>query len=501
MHDLDDCIRAAWLRLAPTILNDPHELQKRLARRRQSTLQRPPRAYCISIRANDSRLNQASAIISNLHSPASPVPSAIDAQLVTLDLKLIHALCHPVHIDSPGEDAADVAKRLGCSTATLHHRRFRNLFSTRYVPHLAGKRGHPVPILYTPRPLDPQSNNLQMPSPLWGNIWDYRTPILSRDFAQQVKRVPIYRPAPGPKWDVSPYPSHKLPPPPPDYVWYKWKDGKYIPDKHELKHQRAKERKAKRLLTSTARPASAGRASQGSIQFNGYRWICPACKKPVRQLYLPLPRINFLPRPLPELANFDAPDAIHDPLPCFACCRCHRIRYFSPCDRNAWNELISYLSAGLLYGYEVKKPADYQPTRQRPYKPRPFRAPSQRRQQILPRLLAGESFTSIAADLQIRWRSVHGYAKQIYAQHKVTNRLALAKALGSDAPQPRNRPHKRNAVLPLLLAGHSYKQIAKTLNLTYNAVHHHAKNLYREHKVHGRQGLIARFREFAEQPR
>src|SRR5207249_2325024 len=144
------------------------------------------------------------------------------------------------------------------------------------------KRGRPIPILYTPRPLDPQSDNLDMPHPLWGNIWEYRYPILPRDFAQEIKRVPIYKRAPGPKWDVSPYPSRKLPPPPPDYVWYKWKGDQYIPDKHELKRQRAKQRKAQRIRLGTSRPATRKRrGSGGSIRFMGYAWLCPSCKKQV----------------------------------------------------------------------------------------------------------------------------------------------------------------------------------------------------------------------------
>src|SRR5207302_1418593 len=44
------------------------------------------------------------------------------------------------------------------------------------------------------------------------------------------------------------------------------------------------------------------------------------------------------------------------PLPTFACDKCHRIKRFSRCDPNAWNEAVTYLSAGLLYGREVQRP-------------------------------------------------------------------------------------------------------------------------------------------------
>src|SRR5258706_11854627 len=52
-RELERNIRDAWLRLRKEILSDPQELQGRLARRRGKSMGRPPRAWCVAIRASD----------------------------------------------------------------------------------------------------------------------------------------------------------------------------------------------------------------------------------------------------------------------------------------------------------------------------------------------------------------------------------------------------------------------------------------------------------------
>jgi hypothetical protein len=57
MHTLDSAILAAWARVRPILQSDPDELAARLARRRSQLLLRPPRAWCLAVRAADRRLN------------------------------------------------------------------------------------------------------------------------------------------------------------------------------------------------------------------------------------------------------------------------------------------------------------------------------------------------------------------------------------------------------------------------------------------------------------
>src|ERR1041385_8974483 len=84
----------------------------------------------------------------------------------------------------------------------------------------------------------------------------------------------------------------------------------------------------------------------------------------------------------------------------FACKRCHRVKFLSRLQNEAWNDVIAYLTQGLLYGKEVSKPDWFTPARKRPYKPMPFRV-APRREQVLDRLLRGHARSQIDADLHM----------------------------------------------------------------------------------------------------
>jgi hypothetical protein len=169
-----------------------------------------------------------------------------------------------------------------------------------------------------------------------------------------------------------------LPTPGPDLAWYKWKDGQYLGydwrnpraaagfERHERRKQRDRARKR-------VRPRRRG--GSGSLEFRGWRWICPRCRDAARVMYLPLrPRalvgLNEISnveirnaneerrnpqskiRSSAELAevNPNSPEG-------FACHRCHRVLNYSVRGLLAWNALVAYLSGGLLYGREVDRPA------------------------------------------------------------------------------------------------------------------------------------------------
>ena len=67
----------AWKKLQPQLALDPDELPNRLARRRLGVMRRPPRAWCVTIRASDTRLTPASAEIVP-EGAAWPVNARID---------------------------------------------------------------------------------------------------------------------------------------------------------------------------------------------------------------------------------------------------------------------------------------------------------------------------------------------------------------------------------------------------------------------------------------
>jgi DNA-binding CsgD family transcriptional regulator len=144
----------------------------------------------------------------------------------------------------------------------------------------------------------------------------------------------------------------------------------------------------------------------------------------VRNVYYPLPPLT-IPAWLgdPKIA-----DSVHDPQdappPCFACKRCHDIRYFNRRSRDAWNHLVAHLTGGLLYGHEVEKPAWFQLEKRKPYRPQE-NPHSPRRRQVLARLLEGLTYNQIARDLNIARPTVNHHVKTIYKQHDVHSRRQL----------------------------------------------------------------------------
>src|SRR5215216_1603761 len=117
-EDLERNITNAWLRLRPKIFSNPHELHRRLARRRSKSLTRPPRAWCIAIRASDRRITPAHWVIHPEHAldldhPAHPY-EPIEHE-VTIQQHAIRRYCNPVSFSR--EQSVQVAKMLGTSDA------------------------------------------------------------------------------------------------------------------------------------------------------------------------------------------------------------------------------------------------------------------------------------------------------------------------------------------------------------------------------------------------
>src|SRR5437588_11731832 len=109
--ELERAIRDAWLKLRGKILSDPQELHRRLARRRLASLTRPPRAWCIAIRASDRRITAMHWVISpehamDLNHPEHPY-EPIEHE-VTIQYHAVRRYCHAVSFWI--ERAAEVAK-------------------------------------------------------------------------------------------------------------------------------------------------------------------------------------------------------------------------------------------------------------------------------------------------------------------------------------------------------------------------------------------------------
>ncbi|MFG0285935.1 MAG: LuxR C-terminal-related transcriptional regulator, partial [Phycisphaerales bacterium JB039] len=164
------------------------------------------------------------------------------------------------------------------------------------------------------------------------------------------------------------------------------------------------------------------------ITRNNHRYLHIPCNRLADVIYLPIPPIT-IPEALGALdlladLNIPPPPDYRDHP--FACAHCWQMRRTTLANYAGWNDFVSYISAGLLYGHEVERTsAEAQPRRKRPYAPRPGRAPSQRRAQVLQGLLAGQTYNQIARALGVSYHTVHLHTKKLYKQHNVHSRTEL----------------------------------------------------------------------------
>src|SRR5438132_6676410 len=126
MNDVARLILEAWQKLGPKIMADSDELAKRLARRRRPVMMRPPRAWCLALRASDRRITPMHWIITpehatDLNHPAHPY-EPIEHE-VTIQTHAIQRYCHPVCFSRA--QAVEVAEMLGGSPSTLMQGRKR----------------------------------------------------------------------------------------------------------------------------------------------------------------------------------------------------------------------------------------------------------------------------------------------------------------------------------------------------------------------------------------
>lgn len=368
MTEIEEALWEAWKRVGPMLAENPPELARRVGRRSSTTLRDPVRAWCMTVRANDSRIER-----SGLQHEWGPEGSRRKHK-VTLNSAALGRLCAPVRIDWPGQTIDEVAAKLGVPRRSLDLARVRGVLRTHYVPAARGKR---QPLLYADEALDPGGGCLRRADAMWGatrNIWDWRIP---GGIDVTLERLPCFYNANSryvEDEDCVTFQARatlqqprvrlpRLPAAPPDAVWYKWKGNEYLgydwrmPGERE-RYEREQRRRANSRAAYKARRQRRAVASQGrgGLRFRGWRWVCPVCAEAVVKLYYPLPEVNVLEHAAAELIKQFEPRPMHRHAG-FACKRCHRLRDISRSYRQFWNQLVTRLSGGLLYGREVSKPA------------------------------------------------------------------------------------------------------------------------------------------------
>lgn len=503
MDDIREALEEAWRRVKDGVLNDPVELRRRVARRERPHVNRPPRCWCLAVRAGDTRLGDVAWV-----APSEATLKGCErSHEVTLDRAALVALCELVKVDGMTRDEA--ARTLGRTPDNLVDARIKGIFGNHCVEGLGGRWGKPRPVLYGKGLLDPSIRGFAGADEMWSYTGRLCLSEIPQTFRQTIARAPTFLNTAGRRYRdtsglhpehpdvdtgviVRPRKSKRLPPPPPDYVSYKWKGDQFIGydwraaesnprirERYESRERRlAKARAAgKARRRANPPPSRAG----GSIQFKGWRWICPACGRRVQVVFWPMPRTNVaVPYPCwrEELRRRGV--TVDPPWPTavlgFACARCHRVRYQGRCRRDFWNELVTYLSCGLLYGSEVKRPTWLTLHRKHPYAPRPNAAPAWRRLRVQELWLKGWSYKRIAAEMEIHWHTVMTHVTKIYKQYGVHGRYELAKRVGVKLQRPVTDGQK---IRVRLEAGQSYRRIAREMGIGKNKVSAYASEFRR----------------------
>jgi DNA-binding NarL/FixJ family response regulator len=239
----------------------------------------------------------------------------------------------------------------------------------------------------------------------------------------------------------------------------------------------------------------------------GWRWVCPGCKKEVRKIYYPLPvrtlfdflgydpgRSDKAVCQSKKFLPYDA-DELVGPPPTFACAACHRVEWFTRTNARAWNQVVSHLSRGMLYGREVAKPEWYRRERKKA-RCRKLGQPALKREGVLRRMSNGWTIEQIAKDMLISTASVRWMMRFIFKQEGVKNRRGLGAKLGWKHEQPLNEREKLLAlaavreelVLRMVLQGMSFKEIARRTGMKVGTAEHVASRVYRKHGVEAREG-------------
>jgi DNA-binding CsgD family transcriptional regulator len=185
MDDFDRALFEAFSEVWPRLKADEDELRARLARRRSKEMLRPPRAWCLAVRASDLRIEPYHMMIVRRYGECGV---AIGEE-VTLDTDALKRLCAPVEIHSAGDNLNSTAKKLGTTKASLAYARKAGIFTERRIPRFRGTTA----ILYSERLFDPSAPLGKGPDVLWGWAWRSAAEKLPADFAQVVERRPEYR--------------------------------------------------------------------------------------------------------------------------------------------------------------------------------------------------------------------------------------------------------------------------------------------------------------------
>jgi hypothetical protein len=336
---------------------------------------------------------------------------------VRIETHAIRRYCHPVSFSRA--DAEDVAKMLGVSRGFLWWARRRGDFEENLIPHLGGKRGRPVPLLSLRVDLlDPSARGYARPHAVWGDKWEFLARKVPEGFEQTVVRRPVFRSR------SRRYGGKGV-----------WGCGGDREDPHlnsgaEYQEQEEGYREMRKD------------GNGDEMQHIGWMWVCPSCGKEVRVIYYPVTVMNLFDcgefedpgrgefrTQNSEFRSADMEEEGRAAAGFFACGRCHDVCHFSSISKNAWNQVVSYFTAGMLYGSEVERPGLFVGERKRA-RVRVMNREAPKRRKVFTRLRNGWTYEQIARDLGMTRNAVRCHVMVICREEGVGDRRELARKLG-----------------------------------------------------------------------
>lgn len=384
MNQIDINLGAAWSEVVDRCRQDPVPSLRRALRQFQSIIHRPFRQWCLCLRASDRRITSANAILELPADDRISMDEGIDELVLrgrrhfaTLSGTLIRRLTQAVHVPFPGEDWTKIAAKCGCKPSQLYTwAKHGTLVVQDYVnSREIRKRGKRVPIMYAPRAIDPNNFNGRAPDAMWGSLWEYLWEDFPEAYEQRVERVPRFKPHRGK----------------PVFRGYEWIcPGRWVPatprrgfDADETGDADGATLTPAISLTpalSLHEQEGEGESTPRIVTKAGEELAHVPCGRSCHFLYGPMPvwtlgkALGLESLPLPRECGGGAwglgGPGVHGIEPgsgwrTFACKKCWNVRTPNLTDHHGWNEFVTLISGGLLYGHEVKRPADEAPLKYR----------------------------------------------------------------------------------------------------------------------------------------
>lgn len=470
MTPLEIALINAWWRLSDHVRLDRAERARREARLTTSTMTRPWRAWCVAIRASDTRIHKYTALIR----PYNDINDYGLPHSVEMDAEEIAAMVKPVLLDWPGVTVAKAAASLGRSPQTIF-KWIKNgeVFSEvkRVCATPLGSFGKPRPLVWAHRRMDPAGVHGKAPNDYLSGMWLAHWERIPPDAELFAERVPRERGCGGGWQWICPGLRGKKCGRSVDKLYLPvpvWTLGRYLDHDWRTGNRRSADE-------PTAKTDAAA--------------------------------VPTAPSPIPTEQDTESADhpaqgdsGAAAPRPQFACSNCHRVQCISMTTSAGWNLLVSVMSDGLLYGHDVPKTReileDLDLTRR--CRPSIRKDAVIRRARVMQLLRRGWGPKRIARAMGVAHTTAVRHTTAVCAAEGVKGVVALYHKWGVRRVPRRHKAPRSALVLKLMLAGWKDREIGEHMGTNRRAVSKLVQFLCKRHRVRSRHQLKAKFQKASQ---